>query len=116
MTITLKHAEYSANIDAWVKVDDVCKGQKAIKDNGKTYLPKPVTFGDAEYEEYLARAVFYGVVGRTHKSNVGQAFNKLPVHKRPDDLEYLQRNYDGSGRSIYQNSQRALDLIQRHYR
>ena len=51
MTITSKHAEYSANIDAWVKVDDVCKGQKAIKDKGKTYLPKPVTFEDAEYEE-----------------------------------------------------------------
>ena len=82
MTITSKHAEYSANIDAWVKVDDVCKGQKAIKDKGKAYLPKPVTFKDAEYEEYLARAVFYGVVGRTHKSNVGQAFNKLPDFKR----------------------------------
>ena len=116
MTITSKHAEYSANIDAWIKVDDVCKGQKAIKDKGKTYLPKPVTFEDAEYDEYLDRAVFYGVVGRTHKSNVGQAFNKLPDFKRPDDLEYLERNSDGSGRSIYQNSQRALDLIQRHYR
>lgn len=116
MTITSKHTEYSANIDAWVKVDDVCKGQKAIKDKGKTYLPKPITFSDDEYREYLDRAVFYGVTGRTHKSNVGQAFNKLPDFKRPDDLEYLERNSDGSGRSIYQNSQRALDLIQRHYR
>ena len=30
MTITSKHAEYSANIDAWIKVDDVCKGQPII--------------------------------------------------------------------------------------
>lgn len=115
--ITTQNTEYSANLDAWKKVDDVCKGQAAVKAAGKTYLPVPETFEDGDrYKEYLGRAVFYGVTGRTLKSNVGSAFNKLPEFKYPDELEYLKRNADGSGRSIYQTSQHMLNLILKHYR
>jgi len=115
--ITTKHAEYSANIAAWTKLDDVCKGQAAVKAKGKEYLPVPETFEDGDrYKEYLDRAVFYGVTGKTLKSNIGSAFNKLPDFKRPDDLEYLDRNADGSGRSIYQASQYMLSLMLKHYR
>ena len=117
--ITTKHADYDANIALWKKVDDVCKGQKTIKDAGKAYLPVPETFGssDAErYKDYLGRAVFYGVTGRTLGSYVGTAFNKLPDFTRPDDLEYLERNADGSGRSIFQCSQRMLRSILKQYR
>jgi len=106
--ITTKHAEYSANIAAW---------QAAVKAKGKEYLPVPETFEDGDrYKEYLDRAVFYGVTGKTLKSNIGSAFNKLPDFKRPDDLEYLDRNADGSGRSIYQASQYMLSLMLKHYR
>jgi len=117
--ITSKHADYLKHIDLWTKVDDVCEGQKAVKAKGKTYLPVPITFGNGDkdrYEEYLDRAVFYGVTGRTLNSHVGSAFNKLPDFKRLDDLEYLVRNADGSGRSIYQASQHSLRLISKHYR
>jgi len=80
-------------------------------------LPVPETFEDGDrYKEYLDRAVFYGVTGKTLKSNIGSAFNKLPDFKRPDDLEYLDRNADGSGRSIYQASQYMLSLMLKHYR
>lgn len=118
-SITSKHQDYSANIQAWKMLDDVCKGEKAIKAGGKTYLPVPVSFGSNDpdrYQEYLQRAVFYGVTGRTLISHVGSAFNKLPDFKKPDDLEYLTRNADGSGRSIYQCSQQMLRLIMKHYR
>lgn len=117
--ITTKHTDYDLNIALWKKVDDVCKGQKTIKEAGKTYLPVPETFGkgDAErYQDYLGRAVFYGVTGRTLGSYVGTAFNKLPDFTRPDELEYLERNADGSGRSIFQCSQRMLRSILKQYR
>ena len=116
--ITTQHAEYVANAKAWKKLDDVCKGQDAIKAGKKLYLPVPELFDadDGRYSEYLDRAVFYGVTGRTLKSNLGSAFNKLPDFKRPDDLAYLERNADGSGRSIFQASQHALNLILKHYR
>ena len=115
--IKTQHAEFVANIAAWTKVDDVCKGQASVKTKGKLYLPVPETFeDDCRYKEYLDRAVFYGVTGKTLKSNIGSAFNKLPDFKRPDDLEYLDRNADGSGRSIFQASQYMLSLMLKHYR
>lgn len=117
--ITSTHADYDEHAPLWKMVDDVCKGQKAIKAAKKAYLPVPNTFGDGDdnrYDEYLDRAVFYGVTGRTLNSHVGSAFNKLPEFKRPDELEYLDRNADGAGRSIYQCSQRMLRYLLKHYR
>lgn len=31
MTVTTRHPDYDENIELWIKLDDVCKGQKAIK-------------------------------------------------------------------------------------
>lgn len=117
--VTTKHADYTANIQTWKMLDDVCVGQKAIKAAGQEYLPVPVTFGDGDkerYKEYLDRAVFYGVTGRTLKSLIGSAFQRLPDFKRPDDFKYLERNADGAGRSIYQVAQRIVRLLMKHYR
>ncbi|WP_151796546.1 DUF4055 domain-containing protein [Acinetobacter soli] len=119
MTVTTRHPDYDENIELWIKLDDVCKGQKAIKAKAKTYLPVPETFGDGDtdrYKDYLGRAVFYGVTGRTLNSYIGSAFNKLPEFKRPEALEYMERNADGAGRSIFQCSQRMLRLVMKHYR
>lgn len=117
MNILNTHADYAINLPIWQKVDDVCDGEEAVKAKGKTYLPVPISFGDDDrYKEYKERAVFYGVTGMTLNSYVGSAFNKIPTFNRPDELEYLDRNADGSGRSIYQVSQRLLRLIMKHYR
>lgn len=116
-TMLATHALYARNIDLWNRVDDVCNGQKTIKDNGKKYLPMPKSFGESgRYDEYLSRAVFYGVTGVTLNSYIGSAFNKLPAFNRPDELEYLLKNADGAGRSIYQVSQKMLRLVMMHYR
>lgn len=86
-------------------------------------MPRPTLFasksdpdGKERYKEYLLRAIFPGVTSRTLASHIGLAFGKTPVFNRPDDLEYLDRNADGAGRSIYQVSQRAMRLISRNYR
>lgn len=123
MSITSKHADYEKHIKTWEKLDDVCGGQEVIKAKGETYLPRPTLFasksdpdGKERYKEYLLRAIFPGVTSRTLASHIGLAFGKTPVFNRPDDLEYLDRNADGAGRSIYQVSQRAMRLISRNYR
>lgn len=113
------HPEYTRNVDLWRLVDDVCRGQREIKLKKKKYLPVPKMFGhndDDRYDEYLERAVFYGVTGGTLNSYVGSAFNKLPEFKRPEELDYLCHNADGAGRSIYQCSQIMLRLNLKHYR
>ncbi|OTG81813.1 hypothetical protein B9T31_14915 [Acinetobacter sp. ANC 4558] len=123
MSITATHADYDKHIHTWNKLDDVCDGQEAIKQKGKEYLKLPSLFaskndptGELRYAEYLHRAIFPGVASRTLASHIGLAFGKTPVFNRPDGIEYLERNADGAGRSIYQCSQRATRLINRNYR
>jgi hypothetical protein len=123
MSITATHADYDKHIETWNKLDDVCGGQEIIKAANEKYLPKPSMFtstkdpdGKARYAEYKMRAIFPGVTSRTLASHIGLAFGKTPVFNRPNELEYLERNADGAGRSIYQCSQRATRLINRNYR
>lgn len=123
MSITTTHADYDKHIATWNKLDDVCGGQEVIKQKGEAYLPKPTLFsskndpdGKGRYAEYIERAIFPGVTSRTLASHIGLAFGKTPVFNRPDNLEYLERNADGAGRSIYQVAQRATRLINRNYR
>lgn len=123
MSITATHADYDKHIATWNKLDDVCGGQEVIKAAKEKYLPKPSLFnskndpdGSNRYEEYLMRAIFPGVTSRTLASHIGLAYGKSPVFNKPDELEYLERNADGAGRSIYQSAQRATRLINRNYR
>lgn len=123
MSITATHADYDKHIETWNKLDDVCGGQEIIKAANEKYLPKPSMFtstkdpdGKARYAEYKMRAIFPGVTSRTLASHIGLAFGKTPVFNHPSELEYLERNADGAGRSIYQCSQRATRLINRNYR
>lgn len=123
MSITTTHADYDKHIDTWNKLDDVCGGQEVIKAKREVYLPLPALFqtkndqkGCARYEEYLLRAIFPGVTSRTLASHIGLAFGKTPIFNRPNDLEYLERNADGAGRSIWQSAQRATRLVNKNYR
>ena len=123
MSITATHADYDKHIATWNKLDDVCGGQEVIKVAEEKYLPKPSLFnskndpdGSNRYKEYLMRAIFPGVTSRTLASHIGLAYGKSPVFNKPDELEYLERNADGAGRSIYQSAQRATRLINRNYR
>ncbi|MBP8005321.1 MAG: DUF4055 domain-containing protein [Acinetobacter sp.] len=120
-SVKAKHPDYSENISLWEKVDDVCRGQHAVKAAREKYLPrrnKADTSPEAitAYDSYLEHAVFYGVTGKTLGSLVGGAFAKLPNFQRPDDLEYLERNANGQGVSMYQLAQLALRHILKNYR
>lgn len=119
--VTFKHPEYVKNFTLWDKVDDVCKGQDAVKAKNTTYLPRNNPHDISQeakgfYDSYLKRAVFYGVTGKTLGSLVGAAFSTDPTFKFPSELEHLERNANGAGVSLYQLSQSALRHILKHYR
>lgn len=123
MSITATHADYDKHIATWNKLDDACGGQEVIKEKREVYLPLPTLFkspkdldGKGRYGEYLLRAIFPGVTSRTLASHIGLAFGKTPVFNRPRTLEYLERNADGAGRSIWQCAQRATRLVNKNYR
>ena len=60
---------------------------------------------------YRERAVLYNATGRTRDGLLGLAFKRDPKPDIPPRLEYLLKNADGAGVSIYQQSQSALKML-----
>ncbi|MFX7059951.1 DUF4055 domain-containing protein [Acinetobacter baumannii] len=119
--VTFKHAEYVKNVGLWQKIDDVCDGEDAVKEQREKYLPKPNAHdktpeNDAAYTAYLTRAVFYEVTGTTLNSLVGAAFATDPSFKFTPELEHLERNANGAGLSAYQLAQTGIRHLLKHYR
>lgn len=107
--------------DDWHLVDDVCKGERAIKAKKTYYLPMPnpddkSTRNQARYTQYLARSVFYGATSRTLQELVGAVFRKWPTLSVPAALDYVESDIDGEGVSIYQQSQSSLEAVLRRGR
>jgi hypothetical protein len=108
--VTFTRPEYDAAQSRWRLVRDVCKGSETIKAAGDLYLPRPNSTdisaeNRARYEDYKKRAVFYNATGRTKHSLVGAAFRTWPTLTVPGALDYVAKDIDGQGVSIYQQSQ-----------
>lgn len=110
MAIDARHPLYSDNIDEWNKIDNVCDGRDV-----KKYLLEinPTDTSDenkARNDTYKKRAVFYTLAGQTVSGMLGTVFEKWPTWNVPDpNLAYLEKNADGAGSSIYQQSQATTE-------
>lgn len=99
---------YNRMLHAWTMIRDCLEGSKAIKLQGDKYLPRPnscdkSTEGNARYEQYKQRAVFYNATARTLNGLVGQVFAKPTIlNLDKDRYRYLIANADGSGVSLLQ--------------
>lgn len=105
--------EYTAAQSRWRLVRDVCKGSETIKKRGDLYLPRPNPSDDSDdnklrYDSYQQRAVFYNATGRTKNSLVGAVFRTWPTLTVPGALDYVNKDADGQGISIYQQSQSVI--------
>ena len=114
--VTFQHGDYAESIASWELVEHVCEGQSEVKEHGERYLPRPNPLDTSaenveRYKQYLARAVFYDVTGRTLQGLVGAAFRKWPVLEAPSALAYVADDIDGQGISIYQQSQETLGCV-----
>lgn len=103
---TSLHPDYSYMLPTVTMVRDAVEGDPAIKWRKEHYLPASFAKKDGEYtphyKEYLARAYFMGVTGRTKEALVGMVFRKAPTHEMPTPLENLLEDIDGSGQSLDQ--------------
>lgn len=115
--ITFQHKQYQRQVSRWAKVSDVCAGSDAVKAAAEKYLPKlnpqdSSPENDKRYEQYIARAVFYNVTGRTLQGLIGAAFRNPPAVNAPA-LDYVLEDIDGGGVSIHQQAQSCLDGVMR---
>lgn len=98
----------------WQRIQDCLDGEDAVKARGTQYLPVPDeesggTANDPRYRNYLHRAVFYNVTGRTLLGLVGQVFGRESVIELPPEIEILQEDAEGTGTGIEQQAKRALE-------
>ncbi len=116
MSVTSENPLFAANLPQWQLVEDICAGEYMVKYRGEIYLPKPNPLDHSpenkeRYCHYLKRAVLYETTGNTLDGLVGAAFRVDPVLTVPDELRYLSEDADGTGVSIYQQSQSALSHL-----
>jgi hypothetical protein len=102
------NAAYSQNVKKWELMRDVLDVDK-VKAKGTRYLPQPSPEDASDenklrYAQYVERAQFLGVTGRTIEGLVGAIFRRSPQCELPASLDYLKENADGSGNSLEQLS------------
>ena len=78
------HAEYDANVAAWLRARDVFAGEDAVKAAGVRYLPRLDSQTDDEYAAYKARASFFNATARTAEGFVGLIFRREATLKLPE--------------------------------
>lgn len=103
MPVSLVHPLYAEMSPVWRECRDAVAGQRAVKKGGELYLP--ATFADTDekrYAQYLQRAYFMGVTGRTKEALTGMVFRKPPRVVVPPQIEPFLENIDGAGQSLEQ--------------
>lgn len=105
------HPEYAAYRTTWKLTRDAAAGQVAIKAGGKDYLPGFVPDNEERYKQYMLRAFYMNVTGRTKNSMVGMIFRKPPQYKLPSQIEALLENIDGAGQSLEQLAKEAANNV-----
>lgn len=80
------HPDYCATLEDWVKIRDCLKGARAVKESGTKYLPRLKAQSQEDYDNYLYRALFFPITGKTVSSLVGLATTKKPKIDAPETM------------------------------
>src|SRR5690554_1483231 len=92
----------------WHLVETLWGGTEKMREAGKVYLPQEPKESDKAYEVRLQRTFLLNLYKRTITTVAGLAFLKpVVVSGVPKELEYLEFNIDGTGRSL---TELAYDL------
>ena len=114
--VATTRTEYDALMPTWEVIRDCLAGEEKIKEGRTKYLPMPTPSDQSEenkerYRQYLERAVFYNVTGRTASGLQGQVYRKEPVYNLPPELDPLFDDVDGAGVGLIQQSFRTLGQV-----
>jgi len=70
--------DYLRYLNAWSKIRDCFDGEDRIKSLGTRYLPQLSGQSNADYNNYLTRALFFPITGKTATAMCGLAMAKAP--------------------------------------
>lgn len=108
--------EVAAAMDRWTLINDAVIGQDAIKEKEDDYLPIPDSdvegkAADIRYQNYLMRAVYYNVTGRTLGGLVGQVFSRDSIIEMPAAIKSFVADVAGDGVGIEQQAKKTLERV-----
>lgn len=78
------HPQYVYHLPDYQKIRDCYNGERAVKAANVMYLPKLKAQSEEDYLNYLTRALFFPVTGKTVTTMVGLATIKPPKVVAPD--------------------------------
>lgn len=85
----------------WTLVEDLRGGTESMRLGGKSYLSKEPRETEEAYKIRLNRTFLHNLYWRTITSITGLAFTSpVVVTGVPKELEYLEKNFTGDGRSL----------------
>ena len=104
MPVNSEHKLYSEFKNDWKEIRDCVKGNRAIKKEKETYLPRLTGQDKKAYERYLKRVKFFGATGRTLDGLHGNVFRKAPTYTGKVSDSFLEslKDVDLKGTNIEQ--------------
>ena len=104
--------EYEYMYEKWQLPLTLMGGVRQMQAAGKVYLPIEPRESEEAYQVRLKRSSLFNVFKKTIMSASGQALmSPVTVSNVPKELEYLETNATGDGRSL---TEIANDLIEHH--
>ncbi len=79
ITTAFVHPEYQYWRNWWMTIRDCVAGEIEIKRKSERYLPRLDGMTPNEYRDYLDRAVFFNMTGRTVTGLMGTIFRRNPI-------------------------------------
>ncbi|MFP2239947.1 DUF4055 domain-containing protein [Pseudescherichia vulneris] len=108
MPLDTERKEYSAMVPLWRRARRVIEGEEAVKDAGKSLLPKLGGQDEVEYEAYKHRATFFNATGRTASALKGVIMDTPPICDLPAELKSYESNMDGEGAALQVVAERFI--------
>lgn len=109
MPVTSFHPLYENMLPDWEDCRLFYKGEKAVKEQGSRYIPRPEGSTKTEYNNYVRRAFFFPAIERTVSGLMGAIDRKDPTIDVPSRISYIVDDADFNGATLRQFSRRTLD-------
>ena len=109
--VSNQHLLFQSHLEDCIKMRTVFEGDKAIKKNAETYVPKNKGVDKADYNAIIQRSVFENFTEATAKGISGLIFAKEPTISLPTSLELLKENIDMDDNTIVDLSQNIVNEL-----